>query len=52
MLFCDNDSEFTIQVLYLWAYHNQGKIEFSRPLKLTDNAYVEGFNGRTDQVLQ
>ena len=31
MLFCDNGSEFTSQVLDLWAYHNQVKIDFSRP---------------------
>ena len=29
----------------LWAYHNQVKIDFSRPGKPTDNAYVESFNG-------
>jgi putative transposase len=43
VLFCDNGSEFTSQVLDLWAYHNQVKIDFSR--KPTDNAYVESFNG-------
>ena len=45
LLFCDNGSEFTSQVLDLWAYHNQVKIDFSRPGKPTDNAYVESFNG-------
>ena len=45
MLFCDNGSEFTSQVMDLWAYHNQVKIDFSRPGKPTDNAYVESFNG-------
>src|ERR1700758_4692842 len=45
MLFCDNGSEFTSQVLDLWAYHNGVKIDFSRPGKPTDNAYVESFNG-------
>jgi len=45
ILFCDNGSEFTSQVLDLWAYHNQVKIDFSRPGKPTDNAYVESFNG-------
>ena len=29
----------------LWAYHNQVKIDFSRPGKPADNAYVESFNG-------
>jgi len=45
MLFCDNGSEFTSQVMDLWAYHNQVKIDFSRPGKPTDNAHVESFNG-------
>jgi len=45
MLFCDNGSEFTSQVLDLWAYHNQLKIDFSRPGKPTDNAYVESSMG-------
>ena len=29
----------------LWAYRNQVKIDFSRPGKPTDNAFVESFNG-------
>jgi transposase InsO family protein len=29
----------------LWAYQNGVKIDFSRPGKLTDNAFVESFNG-------
>ena len=45
MLFCDNGSEFTSQILDLWAYQNGVKIHFSRPGKPTDNAYVESFNG-------
>lgn len=44
-LFCDNGSEFTSQILDLWAYHNKVKIEFSRPGKPTDNAFIESFNG-------
>jgi len=45
MLFCDNGSEFTSQIMDLWAYQNGVKIHFSRPGKPTDNAYVESFNG-------
>jgi putative transposase len=45
VLFCDNGSEFTSQAMDLWAYHNGVKIDFSRPGKPTDNAYVESFNG-------
>jgi putative transposase len=42
---CDNGSEFTSQIMDLWAYHNHVQIDFSRPGKPTDNAYVESFNG-------
>ena len=45
LLFCDNESEFTSRSVDLWAYHNQAQIDFSRPGKPTDNAYVESFNG-------
>jgi putative transposase len=45
MLFCDNGSEFTGQLMDLWAYRNGVKIDFSRPGKPTDNAFVESFNG-------
>ena len=45
VLFCDNGSEFTSQMMDLWAYHNEVRIDFSRPGKPTDNAYVESFNG-------
>jgi len=45
VLFCDNGTEFTSQVMDLWAYHREVRIDFSRPGKPTDNAYVESFNG-------
>lgn len=45
VLFCDNGSEFTSQAMDLWAYRNGVKIDFSRPGKPTDNAFVESFNG-------
>jgi len=45
VLFCDNGSEFTSQAIDLWAYQNGMKIDFSRPGKPTDNAFVESFNG-------
>ncbi|KGS05994.1 transposase family protein [Burkholderia sp. ABCPW 111] len=44
-LLCDNGSEFTSQVMDLWAYHQKVEIAFSRPGKPTDNAFVESFNG-------
>jgi transposase InsO family protein len=45
ILFCDNGSEFTSQAMDLWAYQNGVRIDFSRPGKPTDNAFVESFNG-------
>ena len=45
-LFCDNGGEFSGRILDLWAYHHRVRIDFSRPGKPTDNAYVESFNGR------
>jgi putative transposase len=45
LLFCDNGSEFASQAMDLWAYQNGVKIDFSRPGKPTDNAFVESFNG-------
>lgn len=43
-LFCDNGSEFTGQAMDLWAHQNQVRIDFSRPGKPTDNAFIESFN--------
>ena len=45
VLFCDNGSEFTSQAMDMWAYQNGTTIDFSRPGKPTDNAFVESFNG-------
>jgi putative transposase len=44
-LCCDNGSEFTSQLVNLWASQHQMKLDFSRPRKPTDNAYIESFNG-------
>ena len=44
-VFFDNGSEFTGQMLDLWAYHHRVTIDFSRPGKATDNCFVETFNG-------
>jgi len=35
-LLCDNGSEFSGQVLDLWAFHHQVQIDFNRPGKPTD----------------
>ena len=45
MLFCDKGSEFSSQAMDLWPYQNGVRIDFSRPGKPTDNAYVESFYG-------
>ncbi len=42
----DNGPEFISKVLDLWAYSNQIILDFSRPGKPTDNAFIESFNGR------
>jgi putative transposase len=41
----DNGPEFGSKVLDQWAYRNGVTLDFSRPGKSTDNAYVESFNG-------
>lgn len=43
--FCDNGSGFSCQAMDLWAYQNGAKIDFSRPGKPTDNAFIGSFNG-------
>ena len=45
VMFCDNGSEFTGQMMDMWAYRNAVKIGFSRPGKPTDNAFCESFKG-------
>jgi len=42
----DNGPEFISKELDLWAYARGVKLEFSRPGKPTDNAFIESFNGR------
>lgn len=41
----DNGSEFISKALDRWAYDNGVVLDFSRPGKPTDNAFVESFNG-------
>jgi len=43
-LWCDQGSEFCSQLVDLWAYQHQVRIDFSRPGTPTDNAHVESFN--------
>jgi len=42
----DQGSEFVSRDLDLWAYANDVTLDFSRPGKPTDNAFIEAFNGR------
>ena len=45
----DNGPEFISKVLDQWAYLNNVTLDFSRPGKPTDNAFIEAFNGRLRQ---
>jgi len=46
---CDNGPEFAGRMLDQWAYLNRVEIDFSRPGKPTDNAFIEAFNARFRQ---
>jgi putative transposase len=46
---CDNGPEFISRAVDEWAYRKVVKLDFSRPGKPTDNAYIESFNGRFRQ---
>jgi putative transposase len=43
---CDNGPEFTGRALDEWAHHAQVRIQFIRPGKPVENAFVESFNGK------
>ena len=45
----DNGPEFISKSLDWWAYFNHMTLDFSRPGKPTDNAFIESFNGRLRQ---
>jgi putative transposase len=45
----DNGPEFVSKSLDWWAYFTGVKLDFSRPGKPTDNAFIESFNGRFRQ---
>ena len=42
----DQGTEFVSRALDLWAYQRGVMLDFSRPGKPTDNAFIEAFNGR------
>lgn len=45
ILRCDNGTEFVAKPLDQWAFWNKIILDFSRPGKPTDNAFIESFNG-------
>jgi len=42
----DQGTEFVSRDVDLWAYQRGVALDFSRPAKPTDNAFIEAFNGR------
>lgn len=42
----DNGPEFRGRALDAWAHHRHVELQFIRPGKPVDNAYIEAFNGR------
>ena len=45
VLFCDNGSGFTSQIMNLSAYQHEVRIDLSRYGKPTDKAFIKSFNG-------
>lgn len=45
----DNGPEFISKELDLWACSNKVELDYSRPGKPTDNAFIESFNGKVRQ---
>jgi len=43
---CDNGSEFTSRYFDSWAFFRKIDLDFIRPGKPVENAYIESFNGR------
>jgi putative transposase len=46
MITVDNGSEFISKEMDSWAYRNGVRLDFIRPGKPVENAYIESFNGR------
>ena len=42
---CDNGPEFVSRILDQWAYWNKVELDFSRPGRPTDNAFIGSFSG-------
>jgi putative transposase len=43
---CDNASEFTPKPIYFWATKVGVTLDFVKPAKPTQNAFVESFNAK------
>lgn len=48
---CDNGPEFAGRVLDQWAFFNGVELDFSRPARPTDNAFIESFNASVRKEL-
>jgi putative transposase len=48
---CDQGTEFTSEAFDQWAYNNRIELDFSRPGKPTDNAFIEAFNASVRKEL-
>ena len=42
----DNGSEFVSRAMDAWAYAHGVRLDFIRPGKLVENAFIESFNGK------
>ncbi len=42
----DNGTEFVSKKFDAWAYYNKVKLDYIRPGKPVDNAFIESFNGK------
>ena len=45
-LVLDNGPEFHSRALDAWAFHRGVRLQFIRPGKPVENAFIESFNGR------
>lgn len=45
-IICDNGTEYTSQVMSKWEHFTQVKLQFIRPGKPIENAFIESFNGK------
>lgn len=43
---CDNGSESILKAMEVWADKNHVDLKFIEPGKATQNAFIEGFNGK------